>query len=274
MEHIEKIGEYKIRLKESFDLKFINQFGALFWVLDTQSSGNLCFGVKKENKKYFIKFAGAKTINDQDLLPEDAIDRLKASVQKYKDMAHASLVNLIESMEIGNGHALVFEWEDGESIGEQEYYICDKFNSLPLIQRVNVFEEILKFQTHVAKCGYVAIDFNANNVLYNYTTGKVVICDIDFYAKQSYMNGTGNIFGVKTLMSPEEYRCAGIIDEITNVYTMGAMAFLILSKGKRSFEEWQLNKKLFDVVKKATNDTRKQRQQSIEQFVKEWNEAK
>jgi len=38
-------------------------------------------------KKYFIKFAGAKTINDHDLPPEDAIDRLKAARIKYKDTA-------------------------------------------------------------------------------------------------------------------------------------------------------------------------------------------
>jgi hypothetical protein len=41
MEYIEYIDDLKIRLKEPFDLKFINQFGKLFWVLDTQSSGNL-----------------------------------------------------------------------------------------------------------------------------------------------------------------------------------------------------------------------------------------
>jgi serine/threonine-protein kinase len=75
-------------------------------------------------------------------------------------------------------------------------------------------------------------------------------------------------------MSPEEYRCAGLIDEITNVYTMGATSFLLLSFGKRSFEEWTLNEKLFNVIKKAVSDTRKERQKSIEQLIKEWYNAK
>jgi len=62
MEATEYINNLSIRLKESFDLNFITQFGTLFWVLDTQNSGNLCFGIEKAGKKYFAKFAGAKMI--------------------------------------------------------------------------------------------------------------------------------------------------------------------------------------------------------------------
>ena len=198
MEVIEYINNLPIRLKESFDLSFISQFGTLFWVLDTQSSGNLCFGIEKAGKRYFAKFAGAKMINDHDLLPEDAIDRLKAAVQKYKDMAHPSLIHLVDALEIGNGFMLLFDWEDGKSIGDQNLLLREQFYSLPIIKRMNVFEEIMRFHAHVAQCGYVAIDFNDNSILYNFDTDKIKICDIDFYAKQSYMNGMGRIFGIKT----------------------------------------------------------------------------
>jgi serine/threonine-protein kinase len=88
------------------------------------------------------------------------------------------------------------------------------------------------------------------------------------------MNGMGSIFGVEALMSPEEYRCAGLIDEVTNVYTMGATAFLLLSQGNRSSEVWPLNINLYNVVKKAVCDIRKQRQRSIEQLANEWLSAK
>jgi serine/threonine-protein kinase len=271
---IEYINNSQVRVKQPIDLSFLKQFGNVFWVLDTQSSGNLCFGAENGKEKFFIKFAGAKTINDHDLPPEDAVDRLKAAKLKYKEMTHPVLTRLINSMEIGNGYALIFEWAEGEKIGYNDIYISDRFYSMPINKRIKAFEEILKFHAHVAKCGYVAIDFNCNNVIYDYETDKVKICDIDFYAKQSYINGMGSIFGVKTLMSPEEYRCAGLIDEITNVYTMGATAFLLLSYGKRSLEEWTLNEKLFRVIENAVNDKRKERQKSIEQLINEWNNAK
>ena len=84
----------------------------------------------------------------------------------------------------------------------------------------------------------------------------------------------GRIFGIKTLMSPEEYRCAGLLDEVTNVYTMGAMAFLLLTQGDHSADKWPLDMKLFHVINKAVSDTRRQRQNSIEQLIEEWNNAK
>lgn len=36
------------------------------------------------------------------------------------------------------------------------------------------------------------------------------------------MNGTGYTIGEPALQSPEENRIAGLVDEISNVYTMGA----------------------------------------------------
>ncbi|MDF2989395.1 MAG: hypothetical protein K0R50_4905 [Eubacterium sp.] len=268
--YIQQIDDVQIRLKEPFDLNFIHQYGTVFKVLDAQSSGNLCFGVEKAGKRYFVKFAGAKMINDHDLPVEDAISRLKAAVPKYEELTHPSLIRLVKAEEIGDGFAIIFDWEDGESIGDLNPLLHERFLALPTDKRIGVFEEILYFHAHVAQCGYVAIDFNDNSTLYNFDSGKVMICDIDFYAKQSYINGMGSIFGIKALMSPEEFRCAGLLDEVTNVYTMGATAFMLLVDGDRSPEAWPLDMKLYDVVKKAVSDARKQRQQSIKQLMEEW----
>jgi len=273
MEKIQYIDNLSVRLKEEIDLNFLHQFGEVFWVLDSQSSGNLCFGVKNGENKYFIKFAGAKTINNHDLPPEDAIDRLRAASKKYKDLAHPALIKLRDSMEIGNGYILIFDWETGNSIGDQNLLSRERFYSLSIDIRINVFSKILQFHKFVISSGYIALDFNDNSTLYDFDNGKVTICDIDFYSKNPYMNGRGSIFGIKELMSPEEHRIAGLLDEVTNVYTMGATAFLLLSKGSRLQNEWPLSIESYNVVKKATNETRKYRQQSIDELIKEWEKS-
>lgn len=268
--HVQKIDGAQVRLKEPFDFDFLHRYGSVFTVFDEQSSGNLCFGVEKAGKRYFVKLAGARTINDHDLPVEDAIARLRAAVPKYQDLEHPSLIRLIESTEIKDGYVLVFDWEAGESFGNPDFSLSHKFVSLPIHQKVNVFEQVLRFHLHVAQCGYVAIDFNHNSMLYHFDSGKVVVCDIDFYARQSYMNGMGGVFGIKTLMSPEESRCAGLLDEVTNVYTMGATAFLLLANGDRSPQCWPLDARLYEVVARAVSDSRNQRQQSIAQLLEEW----
>lgn len=75
-------------------------------------------------------------------------------------------------------------------------------------------------------------------------------------------------------MSPEEFQLGAVIDEITNVYTMGATAFALFGDERdRCIEKWKLSKELFDVAKKAISYEREKRQQSIEQLIKEWKEA-
>jgi serine/threonine-protein kinase len=55
---------------------------------------------------------------------------------------------------------------------------------------------------------------------------------------------------------------------------MGATAFALFSNSDRSPDAWPLSKPLYDVVRKAVNDERDKRQQSIEQLIAEWRAAK
>jgi serine/threonine-protein kinase len=50
---IQYLNGLEVKLKEPFDLSFINKYGTVFRVFDKQSSGNLCFGVEKAGKWYF-----------------------------------------------------------------------------------------------------------------------------------------------------------------------------------------------------------------------------
>lgn len=266
----------EIKLKEPIDLDFINKYGKVFKVFDKQSSGNLCFGVEKAGRRYFLKFAGAETIKKSELINvEDTISILKFSVFKYKDLKHPLLINILDSEEIGNGFITVFDWFDGESCGFSQPEMHKKFMALPVKEKQRVFEGIMEFHAHVAERGYVAIDFNDQSTLYNFDNENFVICDIDFYAKQCYMNGNGGVFGDPALLSPEEKRIGGLVDEVSNVYAMGATAFVFFAEEDKNLrEKWTLSNELYDVAKKAISEPRNQRQQSIKQLIEEWKIAK
>jgi len=56
---------------------------------------------------------------------------------------------------------------------------------------------------------------------------------------------------------------------------MGATAFAFFGdERERCIEKWGLTKQLYDVAKNAVSDERSQRQQTIQQFISEWNAAK
>jgi len=271
---IQTIDGISFQMKEAFDFSFLSRYGKVFRVFDKSSSGAICFGVEKAGKRYFLKFAGSKTINAALQNIEDTIMRLKFSVPKYKELKHPLLINFIDAEEIGGGLITIFDWFDGESCGYPQGEMHKKFLALENKEKQRVFEGIMEFHAHVSKCGYVAIDFNDQATLYNFECGDFIICDIDFYAKQHYMNGLGGIWGDPSFMSPEESRSGAIIDEISNVYTMGATAFAFFAEDdKNSPEKWALNNDLYEVVKKAVSEQRSERQQSISSLIAEWKAA-
>lgn len=89
------------------------------------------------------------------------------------------------------------------------------------------------------------------------------------------MNQMGRLWGSSRFMSPEEYQLGAVIDEVTNVYTMGATAFALFGNDRdKCIEEWKISKELFNVAQKAVSKERDKRQQTIEQLLEEWREAR
>ncbi|WP_343824568.1 hypothetical protein [Clostridium subterminale] len=84
----------------------------------------------------------------------------------------------------------------------------------------------------------------------------------------------GRMWGSSRFMSPEEFELGATIDEITNVFTMGAASFELLGNNyNRSIEEWKASEKLFQVAQKAISNDRNQRYQSISDFYNAWKMA-
>lgn len=271
--YIQYIDTIPYKLKAPFDFSFIEQYGKVFKVFDDQDSGNICFGVENAGRKYFIKFAGAPTERYSGR-PEDAIERLKATVSVYKDLAHPTLITYIKAEEVGKGFAVIFEWTDGECMGKMYPLSRETFMQMPNHTRLELFKDIVDFHIHVIKQGYVAIDFYDGSIMYDFSNKKTIICDIDFYSKSPYINTMGRMWGSSRFMSPEEYTLGEAIDERTTVYLMGATAFALFGdETDRTVEKWRLSKDLFKVALKAVSDQSDKRQQSLLELESEWSRA-
>jgi serine/threonine-protein kinase len=260
------------KLKKPFDFSFLKKYGRVFNVFDNQGSGNICFGISDNEKRFFIKFAGAQTEQYISTV-ESAIERLKMAVPAYQDCAHPTLIRFINAEEIGNGFAVIFDWVDAWCMHEGYPEDHRQFKQLKLENRLQIFEELLDFHAHAASKGYNAYDFYDASIMWDYINKKAVLCDIDFYSK-SWYEGAKHMWNDSRWASPEECTNGATIDEISTVYNMGGAAFALFSNFDRSLDAWPLSTDLHNVVKKAVNDDRNQRQQSIIQLIAEWNAAK
>lgn len=270
--YLQYIDGIPLKLKSPFDFDFLKEFGTVFQIFDDQDSGNICFGTEKDGRRYFVKFAGAPAERfDGD--PADAVLKLKETLPIYRNLKHRNLIEFVDSKEIGGGFAMVFKWVQGDCMGRMYPAAHRRFMELPLQDRLAVFSDILSFFENIAAQKYVAIDFYDGSILYDFESGRTTICDIDLFRKQPCVNDMGHMWGSSRFQSPEEHQLGAVIDEITNVYTLGATAFALFGGYNRTQDAWELSDKLFAVAAKAVREDCMQRQQSIKQFIKEWEAA-
>jgi serine/threonine-protein kinase len=270
---VQNIDGINYELKEYFDMSFISNYGKVFKVFDKQDSGCICFGVHSKDKRLFIKFAGAKTIRYKGT-KDNAILVLKSACKVYMDLRHRNLVSFINGVDIKNGYLAIFEWTDAECMGKQ--YECRyKFFELSLIDRIHIFEDILEFHRFVSEQGYVAIDFYDGSIMFDFSSKRTIICDIDCYSKMPYINSMGRMWGSSRFMSPEEFKKGSLLDEVTNVFLMGATAFALLGDASdKTLQKWNAGKELFAVAEKAVSKDRENRYQSINEFIIAWTNAR
>ncbi len=267
---ITEIDGLPCRLAAPWDFSFLRQYGRVFQVFDDQDSGNLCFGTEKEGMRFFVKFAGAPTARGTGS-PAQAIERLRAAVPIYRNLAHPNLIQLLEAHEAGKGYAAVFRWAEGDCMGRMYPEPHARFMALPLETRMAVYRDVLDFLAYVNRQGYVAVDFYDGSILYDFKRQTTTICDIDFFRKQPATNDMGRLWGSSLFMSPEEYQLGAVLDQVTNVYTAGAVAFALFGGYRRERENWQLDSRRFAAVSRAVDEDRSRRHSSIEELSAEWN---
>ena len=276
------IDEVDFRLQRKHDLSWLTPLGTVFAVFDEQDSGNLCFGVRKNEKRYFVKYAGAKPM-DFNGDPHDAVARLREAVPLYKELSHPHLIQYVDEFPTDEGHVALFDWFNGECLHSHwsfpppakytnpnsPYY---KYKHLPLEKRLASFDAILEFHAFIEAKGYVAIDFYDGSILYDFNVDQTKICDIDFYRPSPVINDVGESFwGSTRSKSPEEYYKGALIDNRSNVFMLGSIAFSIFGgEMDHAFKRWESVESLFQVAKKAVEPERYQRFSSVQQLKDAW----
>lgn len=287
-------------LKEMHDFSWLQAFGKVFAVFDQNDSGNISFGIVRGEEKFFIKVAGIATA-ESIRTKKEAISALKSAMSVYETIKHPHLIELIWHGPLNDLYISVFKWADGDCLFDHwnfEKYNknpllippAKRFQQLPLKKRIATAEILFSFLNTVSENGYIAVDFYAGSIMYDFQTDRVTICDIDLFRKNPSINDMGeDYWGTKRLKAPEEYCYGAVLDEVTNVYTLGALLFdsffghytekEIRMRYKQnafspcSFDQWELDRASYNVACKAVSLERSKRYSSINNFYQEWKKA-
>lgn len=283
------IDGIEFKLREYQDFSWLNNYGTVFSVIDETGSGCISFGIKKDNKKYFFKIAGAKTVNAE-ISEEESIKLLKEAAIKYKDIKHKNLIKLVDAFEYKEFYVVIYEYAEGECLFDhwnfdryektKEITPLMKFKSLPVEKRLKVADKLFSFFESFIDAGYVAVDFYDSSIIYDFENDNVTFCDIDLFRKVPTVNDLGkDYFGTKRLKAPEENELGATIDEQTSLFTLGAIIFDMFSNISNTeerykngcfipntFEEFELNNDIYNVLLKATAYDKNERYKTIKEF--------
>ena len=293
----QELNGIKFKLKQKQNFSFLLEFGKVFCVFDQNGSGNISFCVVNENnEKFFIKIAGAKTL-ESFRQPKECIEDLEKTIGVYEDLRCDYLIDIVTSGRFENLFYIVFRWADGECLFDHwnfEYYREHpeidpprrKFSNLSEKEKIRVANQIFDFMIFVESKGYVAVDFYDGSLMYDFDTLRLIICDIDFFRKKPAINDIGfNYWGTKRMKAPEEYQLNATIDSKTNIFTIGALFFNIFGQYptdviKKMYKEnhfipleksdWKLSSKLYEITLKAVKYNPDDRYTSIKNFRDVW----
>ena len=175
-----------------------------------------------------------------------------------------------------HGLTSVYEWVPGELLGVERSRRDDpatpfqRFRALPLCELITGLDVVFDFHRSAAELGWVAVDFYDGAMIYDFATQAMRVIDLDHYRNRPFTDEMGRIFGSTRFMASEEFELGAIIDEVTNVFTMGRVISVFLSDGTLEFTPFRGGRSLYEVMIRACRPERKERFPSMRAFHEAW----
>jgi serine/threonine-protein kinase len=252
---------------------YLGQVGEVFQAFRQQDSGTVSYGVLIGERRWFVKESGNPSI----------VESLRRALRLHTKVQHPALPRLRSSFRTPGGLALVYEWVPGEVLHDPRFtreqrrwdpaHPHVRFRSLPVGEILEVLDTIFDVHVLLAGRGFVASDFYDGCIIYDFVGRRVSLCDLDEYREGPFVLELDRNYGSTRFMAPEEFRRGSTIDQVTNVFSLGRAATVLLCDGTESLDAWRGSDALREVVVRATTAERSQRHQSVREFVEEWHEA-
>ena len=253
---------------------YLDDVGEVFAEFLCQDSGNRCYAVRIGDERWFVK--------------QGADPRTAPLLERARDIAgrirHAALPALHHHFETPEGPVLVYAFVDGEVIynypglpGEagrrHPRSTHARFRALPPAEIAIALDVVYDLHLAVAAAGLVAVDFYDGSILYDFERRQTHVFDLDNYQLGAFTLEDERLAGSTRFMAPEEFQRGARIDQLTNVFTLGRTALVLLGDGSRDRSAWRGSDALREVALRASADARADRYPDVPAFVAAWRVA-
>ena len=262
--------------------RYLHNVGDVFAVFDEeiQDSGNISYGIRTEEERYFVKTAGYPDNPAPYLSHAERVSMLRNAVHLRRGCNYHTLPTLHQVVESPTGPLLVYEWVNGELVRtdaasrEHPGSTFQRFRGLPSEEILSVLDQVYELHYQLAQTGWIAVDFYDGCMIYDFRQQEFHVIDLDLYRDAPFVNEMGRMFGSIRFMAPEEFELGARIDERTNVFTMGRTAAVFLSDGTLDREPFRGSDAQYEVIRRACLDDRSERFDSMGEFYRAWRQTR
>jgi serine/threonine protein kinase len=236
-----------------------------------QDSGCVSYAAYQAGDRFFIKHA----------VTDRGVSRLRRAEAIYAAVTHRALPHLLNRFQTPAGIAHVYEWVPGDVL--YDYVTMNgeagrndptrahaRFRVLPVERILDSLDAIYDAHVQVLAAGFVAVDFYDGCILYDFARHQTWICDLDEYRPGPFVLEEERLPGSTRFMAPEEFERGAMIDQRTNVFTLGRTAIELLGDGNLHSDAWRGTEAMRKLLARATSPNRESRLPSVEAFVREW----
>ncbi|MGE7434008.1 protein kinase family protein [Kitasatospora sp. NPDC001175] len=209
-------------------------------------------------------------------------ESLRRADRFHEAVRHEVIVPQLHQFTVGGLPAVVMPWFEGEVLyaatrtgGEDRTAPSSamaRFRTQPLQRVLDAVESVLEAHLAVEEAGFVAVDFYDGCLLYDFTTGRLRLCDLDEYRPGPFTVEGERLPGSKRFMAPEEFRRGAEINARTTVFNLGRAARLLLDAGDTE-SHWRGSTAQLAVVVKATDSRPELRYSSAGELLAAWRAA-
>ncbi len=180
----------------------------------------------------------------------DLVKRFQREAQTAAQIDHPNLMRVYTVDEDRGVHYLVLEFVDGESAAER----LKREGPLPEADALEIAVAAGEALSAAHAEGIIHRDTKPANIMIRHKDGRVKVADLglakSFHEGGTQVSGltaTGQVMGTPAYMSPEQAKDASQVDPRTDVYSLGATLYALLT-GHAPHEATQLLALLMKVV--------------------------
>ncbi len=182
---------------------------------------------------------------------------------------HLALPVLRQVIESPSGPMLFYDWVQGELVRNS----LQKVRRLPIVEILNLLNQIYDLHVELAKRGWIANDFYDGSMIYDFDRRELHAIDLDTYHLGPFTNHMGRMSGSTRFMAPEEFELGATIDERTTVFTLGRTTAVLLSDNSLDRKPFRGNDAQYDTMLRACKQAPDARFQTVAQFRDAWLQA-